>query len=600
MNLRERLSSFAEALCLFLFFATFVAIVVLIGGTRMAFSLPCYIVLGAAGLLALLRLRAAKPRPCSVCLVITTLVFAYLIARAWMSPAPYIARSDLYSALAALVVYLGFALIFTNGTGRMAFLIGLLLLAVVQVFIGAIQFRDGNNFMPISWIQRYDYGNRASGFYGCPNHLAGMLEVVGIIALSIACWSRWPVWAKLLVGYGAVSCYVGVIITGSRGGYLSTMASLAVFGLLSLLVLRRATPRLFWTISSLGAVAAVVLGGVVMFSFARSHFLTSRAQAMFETKDIRLPLWRAALPQWQLKPLIGTGSATYLYYGRYFREESVQRDPVYVHSDYLQLLAEYGIIGAVGVGLLIVAHLRNGGRAFARLGPKRVAVSQRLFSNGLALNIGALAALAAYAVHEALDFNLHIPANALLMAFVFGILANDGVTRNREVPPVSWPGMLWRVAFAGLSLLLLVESARLLPGEYWAERARTAVRDEQPGVGIVNATRGLRFDPANPQLYYYLGSARLQLGDSAGHPDAAASYYGDAVAAFEKARELAPLDTIYALELATTLDLAGRFEEAEWRFHEAMKLDPKSDSLRRYYEGHLKQWTAATSVPAQS
>ena len=258
------------------------------------------------------------------------------------------------------------------------------------------------------------------------------------------------------------------------------------------------------------------------------------------------------------------------------------------------------MIGAAGIALVLLAHLRNGARAFARLGPKRVAVSQRLFSNGLALNIGALASLAAYAVHEALDFNLHIPANVLLMAFVFGVLANDGVTRNREVPPVTWSGTSWRLGFAGLSLLLAVQSARLFPGEYWAEHARAAVRDEQPGVAIVNATKGLRFDPINPNLYYHLGSARLQLGDNAEHPAAAASFYGDAITAFEKARELAPLDTLYTLELATTLDLAHRYEEAEWLFQEAMKMDPRSESLRRYYEGHLKQWTNSAAAPEHS
>ena len=600
MNLRERLPSIAEGFCLALFFTAFVAIVVIIGGTRMAFSLPCYILLAAAGSLTILRLRAPKPRPCSVCLAITTLVFAYLIGRGVLSPAPYIARSDLYSALAAVVVYFGFALIFTGGTARMVFLLGLLLLGLVQVFIGAIQFRDGNNFMPIPWLQRYDYGNRASGFYGCPNHLAGMLEIVGIIGLSIACWSRWPVWSKLLLGYVVACCYVGVIITGSRGAYLSTIASLAVFGLLSALVLRRSTPRLFWTISGLGVLAAVVLAGVIAFSFARSHFLTSRAQAIFETKDIRLPLWQAALPQWQLSPLVGTGSATYLYYGRYFRRPDMQRDPVYVHNDYLQLLAEYGAIGAVGMALVILAHLRNGARNFARLGPKRVAVSQRLFSNGLALNIGALGAVAAYGVHEALDFNLHIPANVLLMAFVFGILANDGVTRDRVVPPVSWSGTLWRLGFVAASLLLLVQSARLFPGEYYAELARAAVRDERSYVAILNATRGLRFDPENPDLYLHLGNARLQLGENSPHPAAAASFYGDAIAAFEKARAIAPQDSIYALQLAIALDTAQRFEEAEWLFHEAMKLDPKAESLRRYYASHLDRWKASAAPSAES
>ncbi|HYO90469.1 MAG TPA: O-antigen ligase family protein, partial [Pyrinomonadaceae bacterium] len=369
---------------------------------------------------------------------------------------------------------------------------------------------------------------------------------------------------------------------------------------LSLLVLRRSTGRLFWTISGLGIVAAVALGAVVVFSFSQSQFLTSRAQAMFEKKDIRLPLWQAAIEQWKLSPVIGTGSATYLYHGRFFRRPDMQRDPVYVHNDYLQLLAEYGLVGGAAMALVILAHLRNGFRNFGRLGPKRVAVSQRLFSNGLALNIGALAALAAYGVHEALDFNLHIPANVLLMALVFGLLANDGVTRDREVPPVSWPGTFWRLGFVALSLLLVVQSARLLPGEYFAERARGAVRDEQPGVAILNATRGLQVDPRNPDLHMHLGSAWLQLGDSAEHPDAAASYYQDAIKAFEQARALAPEDTFYTLELATALDTARRYDEAEWLYHEAMRLDPKSDSLRRYYQGHLEQWRRQTPAPTES
>src|SRR5205809_665038 len=84
--------------------------------------------------------------------------------------------------------------------------------ALLTVLVGAIQFRDGNNFMPIEFLQRVDYGRRASGFYVCPNHLAGALEVLGIFGMSIVCWSRFPVWGKLLIGYASGICYVGVLL----------------------------------------------------------------------------------------------------------------------------------------------------------------------------------------------------------------------------------------------------------------------------------------------------------------------------------------------------------------------------------------------------
>ena len=84
---------------------------------------------------------------------------------------------------------------------RLFLLVFLLTAALGHVAVGALQFRNGDNWMPIAFLQRFDYGRRASGFYICPNHLAGLLEVVGLFGLSVAFWSRWPVWAKLLAGY---------------------------------------------------------------------------------------------------------------------------------------------------------------------------------------------------------------------------------------------------------------------------------------------------------------------------------------------------------------------------------------------------------------
>src|SRR6202008_2517167 len=136
---------------------------------------------------------------------------------------------------AALLVYFFTACIFTEAKRRIWFICFLILLAMVHVGIGALQFRDGNNFMLIPFLQRFDYGRRASGFYVCPNHLAGALEVLGIFGTSLVCWSRFPTWSKLLIGYATAVCYAGVLLTGSRGGYASTIASLFVFAVLSLI-----------------------------------------------------------------------------------------------------------------------------------------------------------------------------------------------------------------------------------------------------------------------------------------------------------------------------------------------------------------------------
>src|SRR6185503_18504036 len=162
-------------------------------------------------------------------------------------------------------------------------------------------------------------------------------------------------------------------------------------------------------------------------------------------------------------------------YGRQFRTTLVKVDPVYVHNDYLQLLAEYGIIAAVlFLGFLIV-HLYCGWNSFRRLGLHRVERSGRFFSNAMALQIGALCAVIAYVVHSIFDFNLHIPANLLLMAFVFGILANPGVERMGSPEKPRGVAMMWRLIAPALAIVIAVQCFRLLPGEYYTERARIAL-----------------------------------------------------------------------------------------------------------------------------
>ena len=600
MESTDRLSALTEGLCFILFIAAFGTIEVLIGGTRMVFSMPSYAMLGLLGVLAIFLIRTVKPAPSKACMVATALFFAYIIGRACLSPSPYIARSDLYSVLAGLVVYFFVACIFMSARQRMFFVLFLLVVGIAHTFVGAVQFRDGNNFMPISWLQRFDYESRASGFYVCPNHLAGYLEVVAILGLSIVCWGRWPIWSKLLVGYGVAVCYVALILTGSRGGYLSTGTSLVVFALLSLLILRHTSGGLFWKIGGAGAAAAIVAGLAVFYGVGKSQFLSGRAQNTFETTNMRLELWRGALEQWQLNPIFGTGSGTYLFYGRVFRTESVQLDPVHVHNDYLHLLAEYGVLGALGMLLFVGVHVWRGAYNFRRLGPKRVAMSPRLLSNALALQVGGLAAVSSYVVHSVVDFNLHIPANLLLLAFVFGLLANDGVLRESAPAVAAARGHLWwRWTLPVLGVILLVQSARLLPGEYFAERARQAERDGKFVAAIGFAHKGLEWDPKNPDLHFYLGLARQSQGDRMSDGRARASFYTEAIKAFEQARSLVPQEKLYVLELATALDAMGRFEEAEWAFYDALQLDPKSISLRKYYEWHLRLW-AGTAPPAEA
>lgn len=589
---------FVNALSIALFVTSLGLIQVLIGGTRLLFSLPAYGLLGLAGVLTLFAIRRRRPTPDQVCLASSVLFFGYLLGRAFLSPDAYLARTDIYSVLGTLLVYLFAACILTDAKPRMLVLISLFVLAMAHVVVGAIQFTEGNNFMPIAFLQRFDYGRRASGFYVCPNHLAGLLEILGVFGVSIACWSRSPMWGKLLVAYAAGVCYLGVVLSGSRTGYLSTIVSLLVFGLLSLTVLRRASAKVFLRVGVPLVLAAVVIGALVVSTIHKSDYLSARADNVLgqdlndPSAALRADLRGAAVQQWRLQPVFGTGSGTYLYYGRLFRSERVEGDPTHVHNDYLELLAEYGAAGAVSLLLFLALHLRHGWQTFQRLGPRRIGASPSpaLRSNGLALNLGALAAVSAAAVHSLFDFSLHIPANALLLAFVFGILANGGRQRGGELRQPAMSIMGWRLLLPAIGAVVAVQSVRLLPGEYFAERSRTALRDLYAADSALLALEGLNHERSNPNLHYYLGRSLALQGGAAQDPLMRDRFLETALVELQKAHNLAPLDEVLFIQIARVYDAMGRFAEGEWMYQEAMALDPKSWVLRKMYQAHLRHW----------
>jgi O-antigen ligase len=588
-----------EVVAVVLLAAALILIQVLIGGTRLIFSFPSYAILALVALLTLFLFRQPRPRPAQICLITSAIFFGYILVRGFFSPVVYTARQDIYSVVGGLIVYWFVALFCTSAKQRAWIVISLFGLALVHVLIGAIQFRDGNNFMLIPFLQRVDYGRRASGFYVCPNHLAGALEVLGVFGLSLVCWSRFPTWSKLLIGYVSAVCYAGVLLSASRGGYASSVTSLFVLAVLSLIVLRRAGTRLVWSIGGVGALAALIIGGSAFLVMKKSDFLADRANNALNTAPVRLDMWHAAVEEWKSAPVVGTGSGTYLYYGRKFRTERVQQDPVNAHNDYLHLLAEYGIIGGLLFLLFLGTHLHNGWKNFQRLGPKRVVISNNLLSTSLALNLGALAAVAAYIVHSFVDFNLHIPANVLLLAFVFGVLANAGIQRETEDSAVPMPILWWRAVLPALGAFLAIQCVRLLPGEYFAEHARSTLRDNQPDVAIRFALRGLETEKHNPFLYQYLASAKLTRCDTLPGAGERASCYEDALSALTKARELAPSDRSFLVPLAATYDALDRFPEAEWIFYEARQWDPKSIYLNEIYKYHLSRWQTSQSTMAE-
>ncbi|MEY2408411.1 MAG: hypothetical protein QOF48_1081 [Verrucomicrobiota bacterium] len=559
----------------------------LIGGTRLLFLLPSCAILAVMGVLSLFGWRQKIEAPHTACLAATGIFAGYLIVRSLLSPVEYLARTDLCLLFASLLVYLVTIVAVTGSRQRLLFVAALLFFAVAQATAGAWQHFRGERVGLFAGLEVEDYGLRASGFFICPNHLAGFLDVTLLFGLGIACWSRRAAWVRVLAAFGAVASLFGLALTASRGGYLSAAAGLLVFGALSLVAIQRAGARRGTAAAVFGLIFIAVLAGGFAVVIRHQGALQVRAENLIPENDARLDLWRGAWRQAQLEPLIGTGSGTYQYYGRQFRPARLQADPVYAHNDYLQLLAEYGAVGLLTGLAFLAIHFWRGIRSLRERLDDNFSGQRLPQSDHLALTLSALAVVATCAAHSLVDFNLHIPANAMLLAFVFGLIASPGatgeVTSTRKVTT-----LFARVALPAAALWIAMVALPTLPAEYHAEPARRALRDERYADAITSAKAGLAFDETNPFLWLHLGQAHATLAETSTNTVEARASWEAAASAFEKGLHLYPREEWLLFGLGAALDGLERFPEAGPVFERAVKWNPTSAVAYFYQATHFR------------
>ncbi len=556
-------------------------------GTRLIYTLPGHLLLGLSGALAIFSLRKAPARMDRACLLTVLVLAIYLFARIALSPSAWLARFDFYALLGALLMYFATAL-FVRGAGeRFAVVCGLMVLAVVQVAIGIFQFAKDANFNPLLSETRAEAGFRSSGFFISPNHLAGFLEVALILATSFCFWGGFKARAKMFFGYLALVCLTGLVLTGSRGGYLSAGAGLAVVAVGSVWAMRsRLTHGVMPRVIAIVA-AVVLIGGSLGLVAERSYAIRTRVNTVFITSDIRILLWKAAVQQFKLAPVFGTGSRSYVYYGRQFRSPGLMDDPVFVHNDWLQALAEYGIVGVLLIVGLVIMHLRHGWRRWSEMAVNlSAALPETAGKHALALQIGTLSAIAATLVHAVIDFNLHIQANLLLTAFLFGMLAARGADTRREKP--GWPARLLHALPAALGLWMLIVGVPQVPGEVFAETARGKFASGNIRPALEDAGRAISGGVRSPDLYFQLGEVQRLYSQILPSEEARRFAIEDALEQYATALAIFPQDVGIVLRNAWALDRLGRFDEAEPLIARAKELDPNSPMVWTFSALHWK------------
>nr|MBC8360787.1 O-antigen ligase family protein [Candidatus Desulfatibia profunda] len=283
----------------------------------------------------------------------------------------------------------------------------------IAVFLSVFGLFKHFDLNPFPWWNYTDLKNayigRLTSTFGCPNNLAGYLEMAIPFVLGLCLTGYRGAWLFLMI-YIFLLLLTALVLTLSRGGWISGFLGLSfmAFALITSRDFRRKR-LLAALIGGSLALVLIVLASTPVIERIRT-VMEKEQEASFHS---RVMVWREAVKMIADHPLMGTGPGTFGVINTQYQPPGLVPHFEKAHNDYLHFIAEIGIAVIPVMLWMIIALYKKG---FHKLkNPSRLIRS---------LTLGSLAGITAILFHSVVDFNLHIPANALLFTVLVAIVAS--------------------------------------------------------------------------------------------------------------------------------------------------------------------------------
>jgi O-antigen ligase len=272
------------------------------------------------------------------------------------------------------------------------------------------------------------------------NHFAGYLEMIAPIPVALILTRAIRGELALLYGFAAALMGIATIVSLSRGGMISLISGLmfvVIFGLRKSMLSQETSSSvrfpLFLSRVAAAAVIIITLGAGVWWIGADSVIkrvekteLSTDERSKLSGKETvfqsRGWIWRDTIAMIRSNWVTGVGFGAYYTAYPIYSERDGRLIVRQAHNDYLQILADCGVVGAVAALSFIILVFRDILRALRHPDRKMAA---------LALGCGA--GVFAMLVHSLFDFNLQLPSNALLFLVLTAVISNISwaAVRNR-------------------------------------------------------------------------------------------------------------------------------------------------------------------------
>lgn len=257
------------------------------------------------------------------------------------------------------------------------------------------------------------------------NHIAGYLELAIPLSIGMLFMLR-DKGKKMIMAYCAIIMVVALVLTMSRGGWTGFVGSLLVIGILL-------AKRGLYSKKLCVGLSFVLIVGFTVTIIGLNPLIERLSTAEEIRKDpytygSRMRTWHGTLRMIKDHPFTGTGIGTFVTSFPGYRLSGMDGLHVYTHNDYLQVVSEMGVFALGIIIWLVFGTLRTGFKTFLR--------TRSTLKQGISL--GATAGIVAIVIHSFVDFNLHIPANAILFTVVVALLMSSA-NLNSLIVNTNWP-----------------------------------------------------------------------------------------------------------------------------------------------------------------
>ena len=442
---------------------------------------------------------------------------------------------------------------------------------------GSIQVIIGSDHV-WHFVRPAQYLGRGSGTFINPNHFAGWLGMLLPLCLAYVLLGRINLTMRILLGYSAIMLLFGIAVSMSRGGWISTSLMLFVFvGVIGWQKKFRLkviiTACLFFTAISLFFIKS---------DFAQDRITKANTPGTLDHIQSRTELWSAASNVWKEEKLFGVGPGHFDHRFSQHRPTTLQSRPIRVHNDYLNILVDWGLIGflIVGVWFSSLAYVIKRCWKYSQ---RTASDFSSKTSNRAAFVLGSTIGLGSLAVHSFVDFNLHIPSNAMLASTIAALLTSFiRFATERYWIPIKITLRLSLTLFVFGIAGLMIQQSFVQLHELQALNASQQAKafPEQ----IAQLELAMEREPNNHETAASLGEIyRIKANsfDTTNTPE-----MEKASKWLQRAIELNPYDAYSHARLGLILDRLDRTSEAEKLFKISEKLDPNGYMTIAYIAWH--------------